>query len=166
LNNDFAPTFAELGGAQTPDFVDGRSLGPLLTDHPPPADDWRQTFLVEEMAESAEASSYITEEAGPRLLTGDVQPSEDSRRASPLQRPSLKDAGRPGLEAVRTEDHLYVEYDNGETELYDLERDPYELDNVYEETGLGQLWRLEEWLDALRECVGEECRAAEDGDDL
>ena len=35
LNNDFAPTFADLAGAKTPYFVDGRSLVPLLTDDLP-----------------------------------------------------------------------------------------------------------------------------------
>ena len=38
----------------------------------------------------------------------------------------------PAYGAIRTESHKYVEYDNGEKELYDLQADPYELDNVYE----------------------------------
>jgi N-acetylglucosamine-6-sulfatase len=46
LNIDFAPTFAELAGAPIPDFVDGRSLVPLLRQSPPPAR-WRQDFLIE-----------------------------------------------------------------------------------------------------------------------
>jgi N-acetylglucosamine-6-sulfatase len=162
LNNDFAPTFADLGGAEIPDFVDGRTLRPLLSDDPPPTDDWRQAFLEEAMAESAVAPASVTEEAGPRLLTGDVQPSEEVGRASPLQKSSVKEAGRPALKAVRTRDHLYVEYDNGESELYDLEKDPYELDNVYEDADLDQLWRYEGWLGSLRDCAGEDCRAAED----
>jgi N-acetylglucosamine-6-sulfatase len=162
LNNDFAPTFADLGGAEIPDFVDGRTLRPLLSDDPPPTDDWRQAFLEEAMAESAVAPASVTEEAGPRLLTGDVQPSEEVGRASPLQKSSVTEAGRPALKAVRTRDHLYVEYDNGESELYDLEKDPYELDNVYEDTDLDQLWRYEGWLGSLRDCAGEDCRAAED----
>lgn len=47
LNNDLAPTFADWGGASTPDFVDGRSLEPLLGDEPPPESDWRSAFAVE-----------------------------------------------------------------------------------------------------------------------
>src|SRR5215210_2472826 len=161
LNNDLAPTFADLGGAEIPDFVDGRTLKPLLSDDPLPTDDWRQAFLEEAMAESAVAPASVTEEAGPRLLTGDVQPSEEVGRASPLQKSSVKDAGRPGLQAVRTQDHLYVEYETGESELYDLEKDPYELNNVYDDAGLDTLWRYEGWLDALRDCAGEDCRTAE-----
>ena len=56
-----------------------------------------------------------------------------------------------------------MEYETGESELYDLQEDPYQLDNVYEDTGLAHFWRLEKALDALRGCAAEECRAAEDG---
>jgi N-acetylglucosamine-6-sulfatase len=164
LNNDLAPTFADLGGTEAPPFVDGRSLKPLLTDNPPPTDDWRQAFLVEAMAESAEVLPSVDASEVTPLLSGDTQPPEDTRRSSPLDEAPLKDAGRPGLVAVRTEDRLYVEYETGESELYNLRKDPYELNNVYEDTGLKRLWRLTGWLEALRDCVGEECRAAEDGD--
>jgi N-acetylglucosamine-6-sulfatase len=163
LNNDLAPTFAQLGGAQAPSFVDGRSLVPLLGDDPPPPDEWRRAFLVEAAAESADVPPSVDDSTLVPLLTGDTLPPEDTRRSSPLDEAPLKDAGRPGLVAVRTEDRLYVEYESGESELYDLERDPHELNNVYEDTEFKQLWRLEGWLDALRECAGEECRAAEDG---
>jgi N-acetylglucosamine-6-sulfatase len=47
LNIDFAPTFAELAGASIPDFVDGRSLMPLLRATSPAWDQWRQDFLAE-----------------------------------------------------------------------------------------------------------------------
>jgi N-acetylglucosamine-6-sulfatase len=163
LNNDLAPTFADLAGAEVPSFVDGRSLEPLLTDAPPPPENWRQAFLVEAMAESAEVPPSVDDQSLIPLLTGDTQPPEDTRRSSPLDEAPLKDAGRPGLEAIRTEDHLYVEYETGESELYELRKDPYELNNVYEDTDLDHLWRLEGWLEALRDCVGEECRTVEDG---
>jgi len=45
LNNDLAPTFAELAGVPAPSFVDGRSLVPLLRGSAPPR--WRKSFLVE-----------------------------------------------------------------------------------------------------------------------
>ncbi|MER6950082.1 sulfatase [Nonomuraea sp. NPDC000554] len=42
---DLAPTFAELGGAQTPSFVEGRSLVPLLRGEHPQY--WRKNVLLE-----------------------------------------------------------------------------------------------------------------------
>ena len=63
---------------------------------------------------------------------------------------------------VRTNTHKYVEYGNGETELYDLEADPYELDNVYETADPSLIEDLKARLEALRDCQGEGCREAED----
>lgn len=47
LNIDWGPTFTELAGVTTPGSVDGRSLAPLLRRDAPPAESWRQDFLVE-----------------------------------------------------------------------------------------------------------------------
>ncbi len=44
LNIDLAPTLAELAGVPIPDFVDGRSLKPLLAGAPAP---WRHDFFVQ-----------------------------------------------------------------------------------------------------------------------
>lgn len=46
---DLAPTFAEWAGTTAPGFVDGRSLAPVLTGEPTPAD-WRQSLLIEQFA--------------------------------------------------------------------------------------------------------------------
>jgi arylsulfatase A-like enzyme len=146
LNNDLAPTFAELGGARVPDFVDGRSLVPLLGGDPPPPDDWRQAFLVEAR----------TEVGWDAPLSGDPIPKEGRRAAR-------EDWGRPKLEAVRTGDHLFVEYATGEREYYDLGTDPYELDNRYKSVDPDLIRRAEDRLDALRGCAGATCRTAEGG---
>jgi len=45
LNNDIAPTIADLAGASTPAFVDGSSFAPLLDSSPPSS--WRTAFLEE-----------------------------------------------------------------------------------------------------------------------
>jgi N-acetylglucosamine-6-sulfatase len=46
LNQDLAPTFAQIAGASTPSFVDGRSFLPVLGDNPPSDSQWRSAFLV------------------------------------------------------------------------------------------------------------------------
>jgi N-acetylglucosamine-6-sulfatase len=56
LNNDFAPTIADLAHVTTPGFVDGRSFAPLLTGSSPYAS--RSAFLEE---------GWLTEEG--RILT-------------------------------------------------------------------------------------------------
>ena len=45
INNDYAPTIADLAGVPTPGFVDGSSFASLLTGSPPPS--WRSAFLEE-----------------------------------------------------------------------------------------------------------------------
>jgi N-acetylglucosamine-6-sulfatase len=163
LNNDLAPTFAQLGGARVPRFVDGRSLKPLLTDNPPSPQNWRSAFLVEAASEltGPEAPAIGADWVRP-ALSGDPWPVDWRQR---LAEGGVKpqDWGRPGLEAIRTQRYLYVEYDDKERELYDLEEDPYELHNRYEDADQDALRRLEDRLDALRGCAGAACRAAEDG---
>ena len=148
LNNDLAPTFADLAGADPPGFVDGRSLESLLKDDPPSAEDWRSAFLVE-------AATELGSTAGPPL-SGDPLP--EGWQSAPRD-----DGGRPGLEAVRTGDLLYVEYGNGERELYDLKEDPHQLENLYETADPELLRRLQGRLAALRDCSGSGCRTAEEG---
>jgi N-acetylglucosamine-6-sulfatase len=55
LNIDLAPTLVEMARAQTPaDFMDGRSLYPLLGDNPLPASSWRSDFLIEHWTDTNE----------------------------------------------------------------------------------------------------------------
>jgi N-acetylglucosamine-6-sulfatase len=57
LNIDFAPTFAELAGGSSPEFVDGRSLVPLLRSAVLPMEQWRQDVLLEVTANTGELTS-------------------------------------------------------------------------------------------------------------
>jgi arylsulfatase A-like enzyme len=163
LNNDLAPTFADLAGAETPSFVDGRSIEPLLTDEPTPLEDWRKRFLIESVAERSRVPHppFITESTVVPLLTGDPLPS-NWRRTSAASAQLSEEWGRPWLKALRTKNYLYVDYKTGEHELYDLRKDPYELHNLYASASLELKQRLEAQLDALRQCSAEECLMAED----
>jgi arylsulfatase A-like enzyme len=164
LNNDLAPTFADLAGVEPPSFVDGRSLKPLLNDHPTPVEDWRKRFVIESVAErgSVPHPSYLDESEVTPLLTGDPLPG-NWRRTSAASAQSSEEWGRPWLKALRTKNYLYVEYKTGEHELYYLKNDPYELNNEYESAPRALKQKLEKQLDALRQCSAEECREAEGG---
>ncbi|MBA3424909.1 MAG: sulfatase [Rubrobacter sp.] len=68
----------------------------------------------------------------------------------------------PAYAALRTENATYVEYATGETELYDLSRDPNQLENLARTAEKVRISRFHDRLAALRSCAGEACREAED----
>jgi N-acetylglucosamine-6-sulfatase len=147
VNTDFAPTFAELAGTEFP--ADGRSLGPLLRDEESPA--WRSSVLLEKLPAEEGGGE------GKAKAKAKGKEGENKFGGSPKAGPG----GSPAFEAIRTGTHKYVEYNDGEKELYDLEADPYELDNVYESTDSSLVEDLETRLDELESCSGEGCREAE-----
>ena len=76
----------------------------------------------------------------------------------------LLEAGTPTqglvLHGLRNYRYKYVEYATGESELYDLERDPYELNSLHASAALAGLRAgLARRLHALERCKGAGCRA-------
>ena len=123
-NVDLAKTFAAIGGTRL--GGDGHSLLPLLEGKARPG--WRNAVLIEHQ--------------GPALSVRDPD----------YQQPA---SGSPTTyEAMRTDSFLYVEYADGERELYDLRTDPFELHNIVGELTLRQLARLHAELRALERCHG------------
>ena len=53
---DLMPTFLEMGGATIPEYVDGRSLMPLLSGTKPP---WRDSLLLEGYDDGFENKDYV-----------------------------------------------------------------------------------------------------------
>lgn len=136
-NIDFAPTFAEIAGVPTPDFVDGRSFLPLLED---PDQPWRQAILIErsQFEFQYERLAYAQGLEGEAL----------ERTAS--------------FRGLRTRDTTYVEYGTGERELYDLTTDPLQLSNLAPEADPTLLAALSARTAELAACAAEECRRLED----
>jgi arylsulfatase A-like enzyme len=121
-NVDLAKTFTQIGGTNL--SGDGHSLIPLFGGLTPA--DWRSAILVEHR--------------GPRLLPSDPD----------FQQPA---SGNPTTyEAMRTRRFLYVEYSDGEREIYNLVNDPFELHNLSRGLTLLQLEELHAELLNLERC--------------
>ncbi len=97
------------------------------------------------------------------LLDGDPSSPESWRTAFLVEEGEKKVAQRPGLSAIRTESSIYIEYASGEREFYDLEKDPFQLENKYEAADPDLLRRLGNRLEELKNCEGRSCRIAEGG---
>ena len=149
-NLDLAQTFAALANASVPDFVDGRSLVPLLRDGSKP-DRWRGAFLIEQ------------EEV--HFNQGNVRAQRRQQVLEPLDLSEMQMAaaqqGIPAYAALRTPTHSYVVYSTGERELYDLRADPYQLNNIITKADRGLVDRLDAWLKAYQKCRGADCRSAD-----
>ena len=152
LNIDLAPTFAALAGAIPPDFVDGRSLTPLRPGEQPA--EWRVGFLVERRDKSG-----VDWWATPEPALPETPPEA---LVLPNGERGVTTADAPPYLALRTSRYLYVEYGDGERELYDLRVDPYELENLAPTADPALLAQLSAALSELRDCVAAGCRSAED----
>ena len=65
---------------------------------------------------------------------------------------------QPSFAAIRTESYMYAEHDTGETELYDLTLDPFELQNRDDDPGYALVQaQLATRLQDLRDCAGSGC---------
>jgi hypothetical protein len=64
-------------------------------------------------------------------------------------------------EAIHTQRYVWVEYDGGELELYDLREDPFQLESAHDDPAYARVrQRLVTRLAALRTCAGRSCRTA------
>ena len=132
LNLDFAPLFLDLAGVPIPESFQGRSFRPLLQGATPP--DWRQSMYYRYWMHKAHHNVYA--HYGVR-----------THRYKLIY--YYNDAlGQPG--AI---DETY----EPEWELFDLERDPYELHNVYYDPAYAStVAELTDELHRLQDEVGDE----------
>ena len=163
-NVDLAPTWAEIGGAKLPDFVDGRSLVPLLGDTPTPLAQWRQAFSLEWGSNPLPAlAANATAEPTSEDPNGELEPhDQDQQESKALPASVKKKLAIPFFRGVRTQTMSYVEYQTGEVELYDIQKDPYQLNNLAAGADPSLLAELSARIKELALCKADTCRTAED----
>jgi N-acetylglucosamine-6-sulfatase len=133
-NVDLASTFTELAGSGPPAAPDGHSLVPLLRGNVPA--DWRHAALIEH------------KRPGPSTTDPDA--------------PMQHSANPTTYWALRLDNAMYVEYDDGEVGYYDLSRDPDELANIASGLPAAKRQRLHDMLAANKQCHGTQaCWAAQ-----
>jgi N-acetylglucosamine-6-sulfatase len=161
-NIDVAPTILELAGVTPDKSVDGRSMTPFFKD---PELRTLRPYLFESFVETDDVN-----EAGAIAEPG------DQSRATALQQRAAGTSGpaaRPGGEAsasllappkdyegIRLGPYKYIAWPDGEKELYDLETDPYELNNLVRIPNYFPVRNFlhRELTEHLEDCVGRTCR--------
>jgi len=158
-NIDIAPTVLELAGVSADKSIDGRSLVPfakdtsLRTRRPILFESFVETSDVEENGggPAAAPAKVAAGKAGggPSINT---RPREAGATASIMAPPK-------NYYGIRLGRYKYIEWPDGEKELYDLNRDPYELNNRSKDPNLFPIRNfLHRELERLETCSGKTCQ--------
>jgi N-acetylglucosamine-6-sulfatase len=154
-NIDIAPTILELAGVEPDKSVDGTSLVPFFRD---PSLRTRRPFLFESFVETndVEANGEPTPQPAPPTTPG---PAARAARASGGGAKASIIAPPKDYEGIRLGPYKYIEWPDGEKELYDINKDPNELNNIVR---VPNYFPIRAYLHAqlvrLETCVGSTCR--------
>src|SRR4051794_16433777 len=148
-NIDIAPTVLELAGAEADKSMDGRSMAPFLHD---PDLRTLRPYLFESFVESSDV-----DEQG-----AIAEPGDQSSRTSAKGRGATASILAPpkDYEGIRLGPYKYIAWPDGEKELYDLEKDPYELNNIVRIPNYFPVRNFlhHELLNRLEDCGGRTCQ--------
>jgi arylsulfatase A-like enzyme len=151
-NVDIAPTILELAGAKADKSIDGRSLVPYLLD---PELRTRRPILFESFVETNDVEA----QGGQPLTT--PRPGTRSGPAGTDEASASLVAPPKDYIGIRLGPYKYIEWPNGEKELYDINKDPYELNNKIRDRNFYPIRGfLQRELRRLAECSGRTCREA------
>ena len=145
-NIDIAPTILELAGASADKSIDGRSLVPYMRD---PALRSRRPILFESFVETADVEAN----GEPTAQRARVSSSREGDASASIVAPPKDYLG------IRLGPYKYIEWPSGEKELYDITKDPYELNNIVRVRNLSPIRAfLHAQLVRLEACHGKTCQ--------
>jgi len=173
-NIDIAPTVLELAGVKPDKSVDGQSLVPFMRE---PELSTQRPILFESFVQTNDVEENG---GGPAAAPASVAAGKTGGGASVNQRPAWLDhrdrrnkrqwersakakasivAPPKDYEGIRLGPYKYIEWPDGEKELYDIEKDPFELNNIVRVPNFFPIRAfLHAQLIRLEACVGRTCR--------
>lgn len=170
-NIDIAPTILQLAGVTPDKSIDGRSMVPFLRD---PELRTRRPILFESFVQTndVEANGAIASsgegDGGPAGGDGSTDPKEPESGVVNTPRGGRNSDGKahasllaPPLnyEGIRLGPYKYIAWPDGEKELYNINKDPNELNNIVREPNFYPIRNfLHRQLRRYENCVGRECR--------
>jgi arylsulfatase A-like enzyme len=160
-NIDIAPTVLELAGAKADKSIDGRSLVPFLHD---PSLRTRRPILFESFVQSTDVEAN-----GAISSTGEGDGGRPGGNGSTGGRTHTSGSGGQAhasiltppkdYEGIRLGPYKYIAWPDGEKELYDINKDPNELNNIARDPNYFPVRNfLHRQLRRLEDCVGRACR--------
>jgi arylsulfatase A-like enzyme len=148
-NTDIAPTILELAGVKPDKSIDGTSLVPFLRD---PSLRTRRGILFESFVQTNDVEA--NGEPTAQRAVPEVRPRRNTGTAKASIVAPPKD-----YEGIRLGPYKYIEWPDGEKELYDINKDPYELNNIVRVPNYFPIRAfLHAQLIRLEACVGHTCR--------
>ncbi len=159
---DIAPTLLELAGVTPDRSLDGRSLMPyardpsLRTRRPLLFESFVQTNDVEQNGGAEESPTYTSPPAGAATSAAGAATATASS-ANPKAHASIV-APPKNYYGIRLGPYKYIEWPDGEKELYDINKDPYELNNKARDKNYAPIRNfLHVELERLETCKGKTC---------
>jgi N-acetylglucosamine-6-sulfatase len=163
---DIAPTILELAEVAPDKSIDGFSLVPYLKDpslrsrRPLLFESFVQTNDVEDDGNAAPAESAERAAAGP--ARGKLGIATTSRKSGTAGEPAAHAsvvAPPKNYYGIRLGPYKYIEWPDGEKELYDINKDPYELNNIVRDPNYFPIRAfLHTELERLETCSGRTCQ--------
>jgi arylsulfatase A-like enzyme len=155
-NIDIAPTILELAGVEPDKSVDGRSLMPFIKD---PSLRTRRPILFESFVETSDVEENG---GGPPAAPAPVAAGLAGGGGGINDRPGAKTsivAPPKDYEGIRLGPYKYIEWPDGEKELYDINKDPNELNNIVRDANFSPIRAfLHVQLERMETCSGATCR--------
>lgn len=168
-NIDIAPTILQLAGVTPDKSIDGRSTVPFLRD---PELRTRRPILFESFVQTndVEANGAIASsgegDGGPAGGDGSTDPKEPESGVPAAPRRGHGGGAHASIlapplnyEGIRLGPYKYIAWPDGEKELYNINKDPNELNNIVKDPNYYPIRNfLHRQLRRYEDCVGRECR--------